>query len=99
VAGAWPRIDIGVGKLAEWVAMQLTIGQFYSPHVVNAAYGVGHTNGSLWTIPVELQFYVAIPVLYFAICSLRKPIADIVISFLILCFFALQEVYLGLSAV
>lgn len=80
--GAWHSISITTAKFLQWVAMQLTVGQFYSPYAVNVAYGVGHTNGSLWTIPVELQFYAAVPVLYYIIRRLRKPFGDILILLL-----------------
>lgn len=36
----------------------------YSPRFLDGL-GVGHINGSLWTIPVEVTFYAVIPVLVF----------------------------------
>ncbi len=49
--------------VSKWLGAQLTIGQFYNPHAIKSNYGVGHLNGSLWTIPVELQFYIVLPAL------------------------------------
>ena len=57
------RPDFTVRELGIWVAAQLTIGQFYNPDALRG-YGTGVLNGSLWTIPVELQFYIVLPVLY-----------------------------------
>jgi peptidoglycan/LPS O-acetylase OafA/YrhL len=45
-----------------WLAAQLTLFQFYNPDFLRA-YGVGTVNGSLWTVSVELQFYMLIPII------------------------------------
>lgn len=49
------------GAIVKWLVAQVTIGQFYAPFSIRQAFGVGHPNGSLWTIPVELQFYLLLP--------------------------------------
>jgi peptidoglycan/LPS O-acetylase OafA/YrhL len=53
-------------EAAPWLAAQLTIAQFYNADFLRG-YGVGVLNGSLWTIPVELQFYVLLPLLYWVL--------------------------------
>lgn len=50
-------------EFLKWSLAQLTIGQFYNPDFFRG-YGVGVVNGSLWTIPVELQFYLLVPIIY-----------------------------------
>jgi len=48
-----------------WLPSQL-IGIIYTPGFL-ANYGFGSYNGSLWTIPIELQFYLLLPLCYFLI--------------------------------
>ncbi len=50
-------------KFAAWCAAQVTFVQFFNPSFLRD-FGVGVLNGSLWTIPVELTFYLCVPALY-----------------------------------
>jgi len=50
------------GQAAVWLLSQLA-GAIYTPGFLKD-FGIGSYNGSLWTIPVELQFYFMLPVLY-----------------------------------
>jgi peptidoglycan/LPS O-acetylase OafA/YrhL len=70
-------------KLSEfliWSGAQLTFFQFYNPNFFRN-YGVGVVNGSLWTIAVELQFYLLTPLIYY-LFKTRKTL--LLIIFLVL---------------
>jgi len=45
-----------------WLPAQMA-GLIYTPGFLSN-YGFGSYNGSLWTIPIELQFYILLPVCY-----------------------------------
>lgn len=61
--GYFHEIDIDFAEVAIWLAAQGSILQFYNPDFMRG-YGDGVLNGALWTISVELQFYVLAPILY-----------------------------------
>ena len=49
---------------AAWLAGQVSFLQFYNPEHFRG-FGIGVANGALWTITVELQFYVFIPIIHY----------------------------------
>lgn len=75
------------GKLLLWVICQATILQDWIPDFMRG-YGVGGMNGSLWTIPVELSFYVSIPILYWLFRHLRSP--NMILASVLIASFGLQ---------
>ena len=50
-------------EILQWFAAQFSFLQFYTPDVLKF-WGNGIPNGSLWTISVELQFYIILPLLF-----------------------------------
>jgi peptidoglycan/LPS O-acetylase OafA/YrhL len=68
-----------LGRFFVWASAQLTIVQFYNPDWLRG-FGVGALNGSLWTIPVELQFYAVLPLL--ALWARAKPKRWVVLTVL-----------------
>jgi peptidoglycan/LPS O-acetylase OafA/YrhL len=58
-------------QITTWIIGQITFFQFYSPDFIRG-FGSGALNGSLWTVTVELQFYVLIPLLYWILTRASK---------------------------
>ena len=64
-------INFTIKDLLIWLAAQLTFFQFYAGNSLKT-WGVGHPNGSLWTISVELQFYFLLPIILYAVKNLKE---------------------------
>jgi peptidoglycan/LPS O-acetylase OafA/YrhL len=60
-----------IGTSLMWLVMQVTFLQSWNPPFLRG-YGTGLVNPALWTIPVELSFYVVLPLLYMLGERLRR---------------------------
>ncbi|MBQ5963369.1 acyltransferase [Massilia sp. ZL223] len=65
-----------IAHFAAWLAGQASLFQFYNPDFMRG-FGVGVLNGALWTISVELQFYLITPVLYWMFMRRRALLATL----------------------
>lgn len=63
LVGYYKTVNFSIVHFVSWVFGQITFFQFYNPDFMRQ-YGIGVLNGSLWTISVELQFYLLTPLFY-----------------------------------
>lgn len=89
--GYLPHAIPSIKVFFAWVVAQMTFVQFFNPAFMRD-YGVGVLNGSLWTISVELQFYLMIPIVYF-LCDLRTRRGIFTLSLFILASLATNSLY------
>lgn len=66
-----------------WIAAQF-VGAIYTPGFLSG-FGMGSYNGSLWTIPVELQFYLLLPFIYMVAARFRAQLGFWAVFLLFLC--------------
>ena len=63
VSGYWANIKFFSTEFFLWFFAQLTFFQNWNPPFLRN-FGLGGLNGPLWTIPVELAFYLLLPFIY-----------------------------------
>jgi len=71
LTGYFASVDFSIFEFVAWVIGQISFIQFYNPEFMRE-FGIGVLNGSLWTICVELQFYILIPVIYWIFSVINK---------------------------
>lgn len=64
ILGYLPTPGLNLSSFFMWLVGQMTILQFYNPEFMRG-FGVGVLNGALWTVSIELQFYLLMPVIYY----------------------------------
>lgn len=82
-SGYFNSVNWDSGKFLAWCLAQVSFFQFYNLEFLRG-YGIGVLNGSLWTIVVELQFYILTPFLYFLLTRSSKTVIFSLVFVLIL---------------
>jgi peptidoglycan/LPS O-acetylase OafA/YrhL len=67
-----------IPKIVLWIVGQLSFFQFWTPDIFKS-FGLGNPNGVLATISVELQFYLAVPIIFILSQNQSKIKKNIVI--------------------
>lgn len=70
-----------IPDLMIWAGAQLSFVQVYNPGFLRD-WGIGAVNGSLWTIPVEMQFYVLTPLVVGLFAWSRRWFWAVVVAFM-----------------
>lgn len=63
LTGYFNTVLINFKDFLIWLAAQISVFQFYNAEFFRD-FGTGVINGALWTISVELQFYILTPLIY-----------------------------------
>jgi peptidoglycan/LPS O-acetylase OafA/YrhL len=100
VCGYLATVEWSPYKLGLWFICQGSVVQFWNPDFLRG-FGVGVVNGSLWSVSVEIQFYIATAVMYCLLGRLSRARFDIALVLLV-CLFALAnfwgpEIYVQLD--
>ena len=81
-----------ISGLVLWVMGQMTVFQFYGPDFMRS-FGSGVLNGSLWTVTVELQFYILVPVIYWILSkAVKNKFSHQLVLIRMILFFSLTNV-------
>ncbi len=90
-SGYFSSINVPIPKFILWILSQITIPGFYNPDFMRG-YGSGVLDGPVWTISVELQLYILIPIVYKLVTLFKKDL-NIIIIILIIVFSIISYTY------
>ena len=94
-SGYLASVEFDVQDFLRWIFWQSTIGQTYT---IGMLHGFGHggaPNGALWSIPVEMQFYVALPLIYLVLPKKSPRLFIVGIALLVLVMAVVSEWLVG----
>ena len=77
-SGYFSAIELPIAKFIFWIISQITIPGFYNPDFMRG-YGSGVLDGPVWTISVELQLYILIPIVYKLVAIFKKDLSKTII--------------------
>ncbi len=99
LTGYFATITVSPADVLLWAGAQLSAAQFYNPEFMRR-YGVGVLNGSTWTITVELQFYVLVPLMYSVLRWQRvsRSRFNLILGGLILGFMIVNQAFMHAAA-
>lgn len=83
LSGFLPLAELAQSRFWVWLLSQVTVFQFFNPMFLRD-YGVGVVNGSLWTISVELQFYLLTPLLFLLMARGKFAFFTAIVLFFVL---------------
>lgn len=82
-SGYFSAVDIPISKFIFWIFSQITLPGFYNPEFMRG-YGSGVLNGPVWTISVELQLYILVPVIYKLVARFKKDLNKTLIVIIVI---------------
>jgi len=80
--GYFREVEFSTFEFLSWAIAHNTIFQFYHPDFMRN-YGVGVLNGSLWSISVEIQFYLLTPFIFYFINRYKLGLVWVIVLILI----------------